>query len=189
MKKLLALALVALMAGAAFAQPGIGVFFSATDFVDANTNMDTAGAPFNAYVVIIDSPVSSIGAYEVGITISDPAVFVLSVTGPNGWTNFGSNTNHLCGFTTPVPVTEGAAVMATMNMLQSVATEATISMGPATPASIPDVPAIADGADPDVLIACVLDSGDSAPVVATLNGDGIVAAEAHSLSSVKALFN
>ncbi len=41
----------------------------------------------DAYLVL-SAPVGDISAYEAGISISDPALFVLSVSGPNGWTNF-----------------------------------------------------------------------------------------------------
>ena len=99
MKKMLALAIVALMAGSASAQLGMGLFFSNTDFTPENTNIDpTPGVPFDAFIVVMglgeaNTP-EGVGAYEVGITISDATVFVLGASGPNGWTNFGSSTDR-----------------------------------------------------------------------------------------------
>jgi hypothetical protein len=119
-------------------------------------------------------------------------VFVLGVTGPNGWTNFGSPTNHLAGFQTPLPVSgNNTAVMATIQMLYSGSGLVDISMGASTPTSFdPPAPGIADGTDVDILYPCFLTSGvASGGVVATLNGGGVVATEAHSLSGVKALFD
>ena len=68
---------------------------------------------------------------------------------------------------------------------------AAIAFGPSEPASIPGVPVISDGEDPTILIGCQLTGdagGDSPDVVATLNGNGIVATESHTLTGVKALF-
>lgn len=191
MKKLLALALVAVIATGAMAQDDpnmLGMFFSPIDFNDDTTNMPAApSTPFNAYVVLLNSTVETIGAYEVGITIEgsmDP--FVLSLTGPNGFTNFGDNLNHLAGFTSPV-VAGDAVVLSTMMMMVLTPDTYTVAFGASEPSSIEgDHPAIANGANPDELIAC---DTYSYPLVATINGDGVVATEAHSLSSVKALFN
>jgi hypothetical protein len=196
MKKLLALALVALMAGGALAQwegdNMMGMFFSDAEFSDATTNIVTSPAPFNAYIVSLNPEMMSVSGYEVGISISDPTVFVLSATGENGWTNFGDNTNHLAGFGTPVPVVDGAVVLCTMNMLYTGSATVDIVFGAATPPSMPehDGPVLADGANPDILVPCVYTShADMAGKVATLNGEGVIAVENHSLSGVKALFN
>ncbi|MEZ4386500.1 MAG: hypothetical protein R3D98_02770 [Candidatus Krumholzibacteriia bacterium] len=198
MKTLLTLALVALMAGSAFAQldNSMGMFFSDSDLTEANTNLDNGAAPFNAYIAVIQTTMFTIGAYEVGIEISNPAVFLLSVSGPNGWTNFGSNTNHLAGFQTPLPSSAGYAVMSTIQMLYTANDLVEVRMGPSSPSSVGGAgPALADGSNPDILYVCNYTSGpDMGGLVATLNGDGItfpggVAAEAHSLSAVKALFN
>jgi hypothetical protein len=190
MKKLLALALVVMVAGGALAQDTesnmMGMFF-AEPYVSENTNLNTAAAPFNAFVVLLNASVELVGGYEVGIAISDPTVFVLSVVGPNGWTNFGSNTNHLAGYATPLPAEADGTVLSVMNMLYTGGQEVQISFGEATPPSIPGAPVIADGSNPDILISCNLTSDGG--YVATLNGDGVVATEAHTLTGVKALFN
>lgn len=188
MKKLLALALVVMVAGGAIAQTTednmMGMFF-AEPFNSENTNFVNTFAPFDAYVVLLNATVESIGGYEVGIGI--PAtVFVLSASGPNNWTNFGGNLNHLCGYGTPVPAMAEGTVLSTMNMLYTGTDIIEVLYGPSEPASIPGMPVIADGANPDILIGCNLTStGD---VVATINGGGVVATEQHTLSGVKALF-
>jgi hypothetical protein len=197
MRTLLVLALVAVIAGGAsateFYEGGVlGLYFSDTDFTPLETNYITSSAPFNAYIVLLQSPTSTIGAYEVGITISDPTVFVLSATGPNGWTNFGSNTNHLCGYQVALPVdANDSVVLGTLQMLYVGADVVTIDFGPANPSSFDDVfnPAgggIADGATPDNLYHCALSTGDVVGTVATLNL--VVAAESRTLTGVKALF-
>ena len=191
MKKLLALALVAVIATGALAQDDpnmMGMFFDAAAFNDDSTNMPAApSTPFNAYVVLLNSTVETIGAYEVGITVEgslDP--FVLSLTGPNGFTNFGANLNHLAGYQTPV-VAGDAVVLSTMLMMVLTPETYTVAFGASDPSSVDgDHPAVANGDNPDELIAC---DTYSFPFVATINGDGVVATEAHSLSSVKALFN
>lgn len=193
MKKLLALALVVMMAGGALAQgAGMGIFFDPAVFTDANSNLDpAAGTPFNAYLVLLGSPFDTIGGYECSVAISDATVFVLTLTGPNGWTNFGgSNLNHLCGYQQALSTPAGGTVLSTFNMIFSGANEVTMSIGAATPPSIPGVPVIANGANPEELLGCGLTSGSTVPdVVATLNGAGIVATESHTLTDVKALFD
>jgi hypothetical protein len=195
MKKLLALACVALMAGTAVAQiPGMGLFFSDTEFTDENTNSTAIGSPTNAYIVLLNSPYQTILAYEVGITISnEAAVFVTAVSGPNGWTNFGSNTNHLCGYQTPLIVDgaeqDNAVVLATMALLNTTVDQVDISFGPASPSSFDGLyPGIANGADPTQLAWAFSAGGESPGLVATFNGPGVTATESRSLSSIKALF-
>ena len=188
MKKLLALTLVVMVAGGALAQSSednmMGMFF-AEPFISENTNFENTFSPFNAYNVLLGPTVETVGGYELGISM--PAeVFVLGVTGPNGWTNFGSNLNHLCGYQTPLPVVDGGTVLSTLNMLYTGTDIIYIGFGPSDPASIPGVPVIANGADPEDLIACNLTSDGG--FVATINGPGVVATEQHSLSFVKALF-
>jgi hypothetical protein len=197
MKSLLTLTLVVLMAGSAFAQldNSMGLFFSDSEFIEENTNLDTAGAPFDVHIVLLEATVFSVGGYEVSVELSDAGVFILAVDGPNGWTNFGDNTNHLVGFQTPVPSDSGAALLCTLNMLYSGDATVDMFMGPSDPSSVDGAgPAIADGANPDLLYICNYTSGpDFDGLVATLNGEGIdfpggVATENQSWSNVKALF-
>jgi len=193
MKKLLVLGLVAVMATGALAQSSeenmMGMFFSNTEFTDEYTNHVNTFVAFNGYVVLLNPMVEFVGGYELGISFSDPAPFVLGVTGPNGWTNFGSLTNHICGYQIPLPVENpDGVVLVTMNMLHTAVDPVAISFGPSNPSSFGgEGPGIADGVNTDLLYLCPLTTPDG--VVATVNGDGVVATESQSLSSVKALFN
>jgi hypothetical protein len=199
MKKLLVLTFVVMVAGGALAQGHsdnmMGMFFDASiPFDSDNTNFVNTFAPFNAYIVLLAPSVASVGGYECGIGMGAAPPFVLGVTGPNGWTNFGGNMNHLVGYTEPLPRMDGGTVLATMNMLYTGTDVIAVHYGPSDPASIPDVPVIADGSNPDILIGCTL-TCDTNPetnpfpdVVATINGGGVVATENHTLSDVKALF-
>ena len=196
MKKLLALALVVMVAGGAMAQDAnfMGMYFSDTDFSDETTNIDTTGVPFNGYVVLQNVSVATVGGYEVGITLSDGTVFVLTATGPNGWLNFGgTNLNHLVGFQTPVVCdANGNAIVSTINFL-SFGAPCEVTFGSAAPSSFNyQGPGIANGANPDELILFSLSSDDLPPyegVVATFNGAGVIGTENHSWTGVKALFD
>ena len=196
MKTLLTMALVLLLAGSAFAQHenSMGMFFSDTELTEGNTNFDPSlGVPFNAYLALMGPTQFSVGGYEVGV--SAPATLLaLAVTGPNGWTNFGSNFNHLCGYGTPVP-SGGDVVLCTFQLLYTGTETAEIMLGASTPSSVGgEGPAIADGTNPDILIVCnYTGAAEYGNVVATLNGAGImfpptVATRSASLSDVKALF-
>ena len=194
MKKLLALALVVMVAGSALAQDlnGMGIFFDNAVFDETTNTVATAGAPLDMYVVLIASEFETIGGYECGIEFSDPTVFALGATGPNGWTNFGSGAlDHLVGFMAPVQTTvDGAAVLATINILYGGSDVVDITMMDASIPSFPGFPAIANGANPEELRACLLTTGVAPPgVVANLNGEGITAMESHTLTEVKALFD
>ena len=190
MRTLLTVCLLCLVVSPAFAEfPGvnlIGVFFSDTEFSQETTNIDCEPVPFNAYLALINGTVDSVGGYECALGLSNPAVFLLAVTGPNGWTNFGDNTNHLCGYQTPLPVQLPGTVLATIQMLYTITDPVNISLGPATPASIPDEMAIANGDNPEDLIPCPCLTADC--IVATIWGDGVVATESHTWTGVKALF-
>jgi hypothetical protein len=193
MKKLLGLALVALMAGGAFAQaPEVGMFFSSTEFTQDMTNFDSIGAPFNGYIVCFSfDNVGSVGGYEVGINVP-AALFLLTVGGPNGWTNFGSPTNQICGYGFPLPAPAEGVVLCTINMLYTGGpAPGVIEFHGSSPASIPghDGVVIANGENPDELIACWLVTGQINGVVASVNGDGVVAVEDHTWTSVKNLFD
>lgn len=197
MKKLLTFAFVALMAGAAFGQPCFGVFFSNESFEDADTNVD-APTSVNAYLVVLGLDEDSIGAYECGLEIlPEGAVFVTGVTGANGWTNYSTNLNQRAGYTTALPVTDGAAVLSTLAIFSTdSAAEVTIGVGPTTPSSLnPAAPNIVPGRDDSIIIpgsttaGPLAAAGDAFTVVATFNGAGVVATEAQSLSNIKAMFD
>lgn len=212
MKTLMTVALMIILAGTALAQPenSMGIFFSSDEFTAANTNLDTTpGQEIEAYIVAVNPTFVFVAAYEVGLEISDASVFVLGLAGPDatwdsgayvypdgfsyGGTNFGDATNQLVGYTYPVPTYGTSVVLGKMRMLYTGQSTVEFSMGPSTPSSVAGAgPAMANGVNPDDLVACTYTSGpDQGGLVATFNGAGIefpVATEAHSLSSVKALF-
>jgi len=207
MKWLLIVAMSVLLAGAAAAQSwswyggAMGVYFSDTEFTAENTNLVTDANPFDFYVVLRDAQVATIGGYECGIEISEVAVFILAVTGPNGWTNFGHNTNHLVGYQVPVPVdANGNVVLCTMMALYVLGDPVDIIMGPSSPSTGDpnnnpwgyswNGPVIGEGADPNHLLCCHLTSGaaDYPDVVATLNGV-VVATETRNWSQIRTLFD
>jgi hypothetical protein len=206
MNKLLALMLVALMAGGVFAQDNdntVGLFFSddiaaivaADDPSNPDdeafhpaTNFDNDFAAFNGYLVLLYPTVESVAAYELGLSFAPEEPFILNVSGPNGWTNFGNSTNHLCGYQTPLPAgPDGGMVLSTLNMLYTGTASVEISITPSDPESIPGVPAIADGNDPTILLPMQLVNNNFG-YQATINGEGTVATESHSWSNVKSLF-
>ena len=188
MRTALSVILAAVLVGPAFAYDDntMGMFFSDSDFSDEARNHDTSTAPFNGYVVLLAPTVSTVGGYEVGISISESSVFVLGATGPNGWTNFGQNLNHLVGYLTPLSVYGGGTVLATVQLMYTADQHVRIVFGAADPASMPDVPVIADGSDPNILIGCEVLGIDGN--VASLNAPPPVADEAN-WSSVKSLFD
>ena len=189
MRKALCLCLALVLAGPAIAYDDntMGMFFSDSDFSEEARNHDTGSAAFNGYVVLLDPSVNTVGGYEVGIEISESMVFVLGVTGPNGWTNFGGNLNHLVGYVTPLPVYSDGTVLCTLQMLYTQEQYVQIHFGPADPPSLPDgVPVIADGADATNLIACHVLGRDGQ--VASLNRPAPVTDDA-KWSSVKSLFD
>lgn len=198
MKTLLTLTMVVLLAGSAFAQldNSMGLFFG-TDLLEADTNIDPAvSTPFDAYVALLNPTLGFIGGYEVGITLNDPSLLVIAVAGPNGWTNFGDNLNHLCGYGTPVMTGGVSTILSTLTMMHLAPAPSDVFMGPSVPSSVEGAgPAVADGTDPNVLIICTYSSGpDFGGLVATFMGEGIefppgVATENASWSGVKALFN
>jgi len=193
MKKLLALSLVVLVAGTATAQmPALGLFFSNSEFTDAQTNLNPElGVAFDAYLVMLGADFVSLGGYEA--SIAEDSGGLLTVTGatwPNNGFNFGQNLNHLVGYGTPLPVTDGVAVLCTISMIYGGSGTVEFTSGAATPPSVPgwNGPVFGDNANIDDLVEGTSTGGAPIAVIATLNGDGIVAVEQSSLSQVKSLF-
>ena len=202
MKKLLVLALLALMVSGAFAQGdtnSMGVFF--TNDIEAIVAADDAANPegeavspytnapigqFVAYIVLLYPSVESVGGYEIGLTFSAPSIFVSAVEGPNGWLNVGGTpTNHAVGYGIPLPVNGDGVVLCTLT--GGAYAPGTLTGHDSTPSSIPGgLPVIADGTNPDILIQCDLTGADG--VLATFAGEGVVPAAEMSFSNVKALF-
>lgn len=187
MRTALCLCLAAALVGPAVAYDGntMGMFFSDSDFNDEARNFNTSSAPFSGYVVLLEPTVSTVGGYEVGIDISESMVFVLGADGPNGWTNFGGNLNHLVGYVTPLPVYGDGTVLCTVQLLYTMNQYVQIHFHASDPASMPGVPVIADGGDPTVLIGCNVIGPDGH--VASLNRPAPTTDEA-KWSSVKSLF-
>jgi hypothetical protein len=181
------LALIAL-ASTAIGQPDntLGLYFNEAEFGDEVSHIVTPDVPFTGAIVLLAPTQETIGGYEVGITIPEPAVFVAGSGGPNGWINVGgSNLNHIVGFQTPVPVDGNGTVLGEITLLYTADSPVPIYFGPADPPSLPDVPAVADGADPTLLFPCNLFAEDG--LVAELNPS--VAVQARSLTRIRALFD
>jgi len=180
MNKLLPLALILLLAVPSLAQSELGITFEEDMIV--NSLVFGIGA-FSSYVYIQTDEAMSIAAYECSIELSSAQLFVLNVTGPNGWTNFGDGTNHLVGFQTPLPVgPDGWVVVCTMDfLLTEPGTWIVLEVGAATPSSFdPPTPGFANGINPDILVPCSAQSG-------YINDE--FAVEGMSLTQVKALFD
>jgi hypothetical protein len=181
--------------------PTIGLFFSDHEFTEANTNIQTStlDGPFEAHIVVFGSAFFSIAAYDLGIVFDDKVV-VLDAWGPNGWTNFGSHTQHAVGYMVPVPNNAGyggGVVLATLQILHGAAEAVDVFFGPSV--YIQDygfeAPLIWDGNDVENSEDCGYPSGPYNQLVATFNGSGIqflygkaMSVEARSWSEVKALF-
>ena len=118
-----------------------------------------------------------------------PEMLILAATGPNGWTNFGSPTNHLVGFQVPVIVQTEIGVLCQMDCIGlSIPDQAShVVYGPSDPQSIPDHdgPVYANGVNPEDLVPCGYVNGS--PDVFLFGG--VVGVEAQTLSGVKALFD
>lgn len=69
----------------------------------------------NAHLVLF-SDADAVNAFEAALEINSPALFILAVTGPNGFTNFGSPQEILGGYTTPLPV-QGQAILVSIQMM------------------------------------------------------------------------
>lgn len=175
-----------------FDEPNVlGLFFSGCEFSVVTNGIMTSSAPFNAYVVAFNPEVETLGGYEVGVSISDSTVLILSAVGPNGWANEGDGLNQIVRFETPLPVVDSAAVLCTVQMLYLGDDIVEIFFGQADPQSIPghDGPVLVDGADLDNLIPCgSLYDESLGGWVAVLNPEDILPVQSGSLSQLKALF-
>ena len=188
MKRLLIIALALVIAGGAMAEDTFGLWRMVDGEYVNYIPAEEVTLPFDLFVTIHSPTSFSIGGYEVGITINDPTLLVLAASGPNGWTNFGDNLNHLVGFQTPLIVQDEIGVLCTMQMLgTTIPAEAShIVFGPSVPSSFDhDGPGYADGVNPDVLVPCGYVNGS--PDVFLYGG--VVGVEAQTLSGVKALFD
>ncbi len=205
-KLLLALSLVAMMAGSAFAimddgDSSLGVYFNATG--DVNCFVPTPATPFNVYFIMANPGVQNMGGFEFGWRFSPavvPAPFILGTTLPPQALNIGNNENFIVGLGGGL-ITSEATVLVTLNMmvLSAVNPETYIQVGPATPASIPGHAAFNDFNNPaniqpmnfatvDGVDVVVNAQGWVVPGVAKMSCQGPIATESATWGSVKALF-
>jgi hypothetical protein len=215
MKTLLALVLVAMMAGVAAAQTQylyepceyqLGLFFSTNaadrNFVEEATNIDyTQFSTFYMHLVIMNAP-DLVSAYELQISgVPDGAFIPTWVMVPNaGWLNLGDTFLHIATFGFPQPNAGGYIYLGHWSMFALQAdVAAQITIQASTPSSIQnDGPALVVNAQlvrsnftPAAYSGCdgtPVPPGDFPPYVATTYGDGVTAIENHSLTNVKSLF-
>ena len=189
MKRLLALALVAVMAGGALAENEAGLWYSAGGGNFAVEFNPTLFVPFDMVLTVADPSYASIAAYEVSIVNFPASILIQSITwAPSDGINFGSNFNQIVGYGAPIPASD-LTILATMTCIATAAIDPTqIEYRAASSQSIPghDGMVIANGANPDELAACPTNTGT--PWVFTFAGPGPTSVEAQTLSGVKALF-
>lgn len=186
MKKLLVLALIAVMAAGALAQEldecGLWVM-EGGEYSNSATVMPYT--PFTLYMTLHNTHLTTVSGFEMGI-FNMPDVLV-SATDLFGGTNFGQDFNYLVGY--PGPRTaEDIFVLGSITCvsLAAVAGPINVELGAANPPSIPghNGPVISD---PDGnLTGCGYITGQ--PWVLTIAGDGPVPAQDESWSGVKNLF-
>jgi len=193
MKKLLALALVALMAGGAMAQVDewfdeFGLWVMDGEGAYVNSLVGQAPyAPFAMFLTVHNTTSASIGGYECFVGLPAGQTLILSADF-NGGTNFGDNTNHLVGFPAPIPGGEMAILTGMQVMLTAPGLVLPVELGPSVPSSVDGYgPAYADGSDPNILVPCWYITG--MPWVFMFGEEGPVGTENMSFSQVKALFN
>jgi hypothetical protein len=192
MKKLLALALVAMVVTGAMAQDSdeFGLWVRDLDGNYVNSLIGQGPyVPFQMYLTIHNTSVATVGGYEASVGLPAGQTLILAAVFNNGaGTNFGTNTNHLVGFAAPVPGGELLVVAELQVMLTAPGLILPIELGPSVPSSVGgEGPAYADGSNADNLITCSYITG--MPHVFTFGELGPVGVEAKSLSQVKALFN
>ena len=177
------------IAGSAMAQDTFGLWRLIDGTYVNYIAVEEYTEPFTLYIGLHDASVFTVGGYEVGIS-TPPEVVVLEAGGPGGWTNFGDNTNHLVGYLTPLPTnSEPFTILGQLTCIGiSIPSDPyNISYHGAVPPSIPghDGPVIANGVNPDDLIACGY--VDGSPEVFFFGI--IVAVEQESWGGVKSLFD
>lgn len=91
----------------------MGIMFDGDDgLVD---NIEPTSVTIDAHLVL-GTTADAVSGYEAGITISNPQVFVLGVTTPPGWANFGSVLDQVVGFSPPLPA-GGQVILCTLHLL------------------------------------------------------------------------
>lgn len=184
----------------------IGLFFSDVAFSRQYTNINPEiGVPFEMHVVFLSPTLELVAGYEVAIGL-DGALTITSIDGPNGWTNYGSDTNHLVGYGTPLPANPDGTVFASLTMIASSEATVELRLGPSVPSSVNGCcPAVADSENLYDLVLCSYASceenweGDPEypALVATIHGDGVsmpplcpdLPIENQNWSTIKGLFD
>ncbi len=158
MKYLMIVALILVTAGVALADDTFGLWRQVEGEFVNHLDIREVTTPFTLYITLHDPTVFSVGGYEVGITVPD-LILILAASGPNGWTNYGDAFNQIVGYMTPLSTYgEPVVVLGQIDCLglDVLPGPASVVYGAASPASIPghDGPVIANGVNPDQLIAC-----------------------------------
>jgi len=137
---------------------------------------------------------NEVSGYECAVGFWDsndaliPGLFVLATTFNGNAVRLGTGGNFVVGFASPIPVTAGAAMLTTFNIMVLDTNPKEIFLDVSTPASLPGTMAIVDGAIVnDNLQAAFPSSGNLSAHVFGIN-TGVVAVENESWGGVKALF-
>ena len=183
MKTLLTTLLIALLAVPALAVDEMGISNSMTEH--DNYIFVEAGTPFDFYIALLDPSSASIGGYECGLSFVGGEPFILGVTGPSGWVNFGGPLNHLVGYGVPLPSAPFMTLCTINTLVPAAPFNALVVMGPSEPSSFDGMgPGYSDGADPNILVLCSVPLDGVVGVMTT----EVVATQASTLSGVKSLF-
>ncbi len=187
MKRLLSLALVLVLAGGVMAEDNFGMYRMVDGEYSNFVMVDelTPGETLDLYITLHDPSVFTVGGFEVGIDMPDFTV-VTDADLRDGINFGGAFTNLLVGYLAPIPVQQDVIVLATLFTTVTEPAPGVCTMHGAVPPSIPDHdgPVIANGANPDELIACGY--VDGTPDVFLFSE--VVAVESQTFSGVKALF-
>lgn len=195
MRTMLALALLPLLACAAFAQyPTVAIFFD-TGYTATNNDVMFPN-PVEMYLVLLNGPVDGIRAFEANMRLDGATQVAGGWTWPTGFVQLGGTINNfqvLGQSGAMVPFNAAGMLLGTFTAYWQ--TGGTIEVGPYQPPGIPGCPVVVDHTG-TVMIACGWatgippDHGDPDPwfPLATIQGGGVVATEARSLSNVKELF-
>lgn len=193
MKKLLVLALVAVMASGAMAQE-LGLFFGAP-YTEETTNNTVVGfTPVPMYLVLLNGPIDGIRGFEAGMKMNAGQFMPGTWVWENGFTQLGGtiyNFQVLGPGGAVIPYAEGGSLLGIYTTYYN-GTPGTIELGPYSPPGIPCHPVLVDITGTQ-MIPCdlVINSEDIVEcwgVVATVLLDGVIATEETTLSNVKALF-
>jgi len=178
----------------------LGIYTMPEAGPDAQTHLSdvVAGVPYDLYFVLYHANLTShnLGGFEFNWSV-EPAAATPLVTGiewmlDNEYAyNFGDNFNLLVGFARMAPhLPEEPFMLFKATVLWTeVPTNAAVYLGPSTPDSIDGEMAYADLVYPDELHVMVPNNASQTFDEPVFRFIPTVATEAHSLSSVKALFD